>query len=223
MHTRSRFVLGVAVVGAVVLSACSGTGPPPDGSGVRPPAPAAAAAAPSLGEVPLPNEGERSTAPDVSDWTTSTVTQQPWLLEPCGPTAYPTDAARTSFRTVSRSGPQSEAARQLAVYPSPEHAAETVTGFRRVIEACGTGGRAGGGAARWDTRYLPDLGDEGFVAAGTVAGPGYAPNGDRIAVTRVGSAVFLASVHGRYATTKLDDGVGEVRRVAEQFLGSVGR
>jgi hypothetical protein len=78
----------------------------------------------------LPNEGERSDAAEFTDWTTDNSSGQPWLLDPCRPTSYPTDAQRAAFRTVSRTGPEARDARQLAIYPSPEidrrlHAART--------------------------------------------------------------------------------------------------
>lgn len=182
------------------------------------PAPAGVAAIPS--QVPLPNEGERSTSPELTDWTTDLAEGQQWLLDPCRPTDYPTDARRTEFRTVSRSGPELFQARQLAVYADAARAEETVTGFRRALAACATGGTAAqGGAWQWTTADV-ELGDDGLVAASTRGGPGYAPEGERIAITRVGSAVFLAFDQGEYGAAELDGGVDQVQDVAREFVAT---
>ena len=170
----------------------------------------------------LPNENEPSTSPDFTDWTTDTTAGQQWLLDPCRPTAYPTDPQRSSFRTVDRTGPEARDARQLAEYPTPEVAGEVVAGFRRALAACATGGQAAqGNGWQWVTADVPGLGDDGLVAASTVGGPGFSPTGDRIAVTRVGSAVFLAYASGEYSTAALDGGAGSVQQVAETFVDSL--
>jgi hypothetical protein len=71
------------------------------------------------------------------------------------------------------------------------------------------------------TADAPDLGDDGFLAASTFAGPQYASHGARIAVTRVGSAVFLAFAGGEYYTAELDGGAQAVREVAQRFVDSL--
>jgi hypothetical protein len=178
------------------------------------------------GELPpdllLPNEGERSAVSEFSDWTTNNAPGQAWLLDPCRPTAYPTDAQRVGFRTVSRTGPEAADARQLAQYPTPEIAAEVMAGFRRALAACSTGGQPADGTGwQWVTAEAPDLGDEGLLAASTVGGPGFSPTGDRVAVTRVGSAVFLAFGSGEYSTAALDGGAADARAVAQTFIDSL--
>jgi hypothetical protein len=171
-------------------------------------------------EILLPNENEGSTSAEVTKWTTDNAIGQPWLLDPCRPTAYPTDSKRTSFRTVSRTGPEMRQARQLATFPDVGTAAEVLAGFRRALTACKTGGNASqGNAWRWATEDV-NVGDEGFVAASTIGGPDYSLSGNRIAVTRVGSLVFLAYDEGEYGSAEIDEGARLTQRVAEQFAAS---
>ncbi len=107
------------------------------------------------------------------------------------------------------------------MYPDPAVAAQAVAGFRRVLAACRTGGRAAeGNRWRWVSAEVPGLGDEGFVAASTRGGPGFSAAGDRIAVTRTGSAVFLACASGEFTTAEIDDGARAVQQVARAFLDS---
>lgn len=164
----------------------------------------------------LPNEGEPSTDPDLTDWTTDGDRERPWLIDPCRPTAYPTDARRTDFRTVSRTGPELFQARQLAVYPTPEVAAEVMAGFRRVLTACRTVRRdAYGGRLQWVSDLDVRVGDEAVTAASSLT---TMPGGDRLTVTRVGTMVFLAYDGGEYGTAELDEGAWSTRRVAEAFV-----
>uniref|UniRef100_UPI001BDC1828 hypothetical protein n=1 Tax=Pseudonocardia lacus TaxID=2835865 RepID=UPI001BDC1828 len=172
-------------------------------------------------DVPLPDEGERSSSPETTDWATVTGIARTWLLDPCSPTEYPTDARRTGFKTVSRTGPEFHEARQLATYPSVDDAAEVMAGFRRALAACSTGGTEQGGRWEWVTREEPTLGDEGLLAASTVGGPGFAPAGDRVAVTRVGASVFLAFSNGESGVAEIDGAAELVREVAREFLDSV--
>jgi hypothetical protein len=200
---------------------------PPPGS-----AAAAAAAGATVGPAPqepdtgtppdaqLPDEGGRSTSPEFTDWITETDTRHAWLLDPCSPTAYPTDQQRTGFKMVSQSGPEALDARQLAVYPSPEVAAEVMAGFRRALTACSSGTTKLGSRWQWVTQEAPGLGDDGFLAASTEGGPGISPAGDRIAVARTGSAVFLAYGGGEFATAEIDDASTAVRDVVREFLDS---
>jgi uncharacterized membrane protein YeiB len=225
--------LTVAAVNVTAVAALVAAGWVSHGTGGAPGGPVPVAAVATAGartahgaanpeDVLLPDEGRRSSAPEFTDWATDRRLDRSWLLDPCRPTAHPTDARRTGFRTVTRRGPEVEEGRQLAVYPAPEVAAEAVAGFRRALVACRTGGRAAeGNRWEWVTADAPDLGD-GFVAASTIGGPGYSPTGDRIAVTRRGSAVFLAFNRGEYATARLDGGTRAVRDVARAFLASVG-
>ncbi len=105
------------------------------------------------------------------------------------------------------------------MYPDPAVAAQAVAGFRRVLSACRTGGRAAeGNRWQWVTAEVPGLGDEGFVAASTRGGPGFSATGERIAVTRSGSTVFLAYAGGEFTTAEIDDGARAVQRVAQAFL-----
>jgi hypothetical protein len=218
---RTTRAAGVLVVLAV-LAGCAGPATVPV------PAPAASPSSPSPSSAPavpdtllLPDEGGRSTVAEFTDWTTDRTLDRAWLLDPCLPTAYPTDRQRTRFRTVSREGPEAQDARQLGEYPTPDAAAEVLAGFRRALDACRTG-RAGHGAIwTWVTADAPDLGDDGFLAASTFVGPQYSSHGARIAVTRAGSAVFLAYAGGEYSTAELDGGAQAVREVAQRFLDSL--
>jgi hypothetical protein len=211
-----------ALVVLAVLAGCAGpaTGPVP--ASAAPPSSPPPSSAPAVPDtLLLPDEGGRSTVAEFTDWTTDRTLDRAWLLDPCRPTAYPTDRQRTRFRTVSREGPEAQDARQLGEYPTPDAAAEVLAGFRRALDACRTG-RAGHGATwTWVTADAPDLGDDGFLAASAFVGPQYASHGDRIAVTRAGSVVFLAFAGGEYYTAELDGGAQAVREVAQRFVDSL--
>jgi hypothetical protein len=218
---RTTRAAGVLVVLAV-LAGCAGPATAPV------PAPAASQSSPSQSSAPavpdtllLPDEGGRSTVAEFTDWTTDRTLDRAWLLDPCLPTAYPTDRQRTRFRTVSREGPEAQDARQLGEYPTPDAAAEVLAGFRRALDACSTGRADHGATWTWVTADAPDLGDDGFLAASTFVGPQYSSHGARIAVTRAGSAVFLAYAGSEYSTAELDGGAQAVREVAQRFLDSL--
>jgi hypothetical protein len=104
---RAIRVAGALAV-LVVLVSCGAPAAP-----VRAPAPIAVRDMP-----PLPDEGRRSTVAEFTDWITDPAPERAWLLDPCLPTAYPTDGQRVGFRTVSREGPEAFDARQLGVYPT---------------------------------------------------------------------------------------------------------
>ena len=195
------------------------SGPAPSGPAPSGPAPSVEPAVPDT--LLLPDEGRRSTVAEFTDWTTDRTLARAWLLDPCLPTTYPTDGQRVRFRTVSREGPEAFDARQLGVYPTAEVAAEVLAGFRRVLAACRTGQRDGGAPWTWVTADAPDLGDDGFLAASAFVAPQYSSHGARIAVTRVGSAVFLAHAGGEYGTAEIDDGAQAVREVAQRFVDSL--
>jgi hypothetical protein len=209
-----RMAAALAVL--VVLVSCAGPAPAAAGSG---PVPTGAPAVPDT--LLLPDEGRRSTVAEFTDWITDPALDRAWLLDPCLPTAYPTDRQRVRFRTVSREGPEAFDARQLGVYPTAEVAAEVLAGFRRVLAACRTGQQEGGAPWTWVTADVPGLGDDGFLAASAFVAPEYASHGARVAVTRVGSAVFLAHAGGEYYTAEIDDGAQAVREVAQRFLDSL--
>lgn len=168
----------------------------------------------------LPDEGGRSTTVEFTDWTTDNTLDREWLLDPCRPTAYPTDRQRTGFRTVEREGPEAHDARQLGVYPTAEVAAEVLAGFRRALEACRTG-QVRDTPWTWVSRDVPDLGDEGLLAASTFGAGQQAAYGDRIAVTRSGNVVFLAYAFGEYYTAEIDGGTEAAQEVAQRFLDSL--
>ncbi|WP_232661129.1 hypothetical protein [Pseudonocardia sp. TRM90224] len=171
----------------------------------------------------LPDEGQRSASPqEATDWTTDRSPGQKWLLDPCGPTAYPTDRQRVSFRTVSRTGPEYHSARQLGTYPTADVAADVLAGFRRAISACATGRTADGADWKWATRDVNGLGDEAFVAATTVGKVDESRFGARIVVTRVGLMVFMAYGSGEFYTAEVDDeGARAMQDVARRFVDSL--
>jgi hypothetical protein len=245
MGSDRRAVLPGAVVLAALVALTACTSPDPQPAPPVPPvttaapAPTSDAAAPSAsapatapsvrppvraplvvpGGVLLPDEGRRTDSPEFTDWTTDDRAGQAWLLDPCQPTTYPTDAQRVSFRTVSRTGPEAHDARQLAVYPSAAVAAEAVAGFRRALDACSTGTTPTGLRWKWVSQDAPDLGDGGLLAASVYGDE--SPTGDRIAVARAGSAVFLAYLGGEYGTAELDQGSADARAVVQRFLDSL--
>jgi hypothetical protein len=232
---------GVVLAALAVLTACTGPtpAPPPPPVPTAAPAPTSDAAAPSAsapatapsvrppvraplvvpGGVLLPNEGQRTDSPEFTDWATDNRPGQAWLLDPCQPTTYPTDAQRVSFRTVSRTGPEAHDARQLAVYPSTAVAGEAVAGFRRALDACAAGTTPTGLRWKWVSQDVPDLGDGGLLAASVFGDE--SPTGDRIALARAGSAVFLAYLGGEYGTADLDQGAADARAVVQRFLDSL--
>jgi hypothetical protein len=209
-----RVAAALAVL--VVLVSCAAPAP---AAAARGPVPTSAPAVPDT--LLLPDEGGRSTVAEFTDWVTDPALDRAWLLDPCLPTAYPTDRQRVRFRTVSREGPEAFDARQLGVYPTAEVAAEVLAGFRRVLAACRTGQQDGGARWTWVTSDVPGLGDDGFLAASSFVAPEYASHGARVAMTRVGSAVFLAHAGGEYYTAEIDDGARAVREVAQRFLDSL--
>lgn len=169
----------------------------------------------------LPNEGEPGDGAETTAWETDNTADKPWLLDPCRPTDFPTDAQRTGFRTVSRTGPELFQARQLAVYDSESTATEAMAGFTRALTACRTGGDASQGKAwTWAVEEIA-VGDEGLLAASNTGGPTFAPYGNRVAVTRVGTMVFLAFDEGEYGSAEIDEGARLTQQVAEKFVASL--
>lgn len=223
VQIRGAAAFAVLAIATAGLTACAsgvaGSTGPSDGPARGRPATTSVVLASTPSDLLLPDEARPGTAADLTDWETDRSPTRPWLLDPCRPTAYPTDIQRVDFRTVSRSGPETFDARQLAAYPTAKVAAEAIAGFRRVLAACRTGGDAANGTL-W--QYVVDdrggLGDEGFVAASTTGGPTFAPAGERLAVTRVGSMVFLAYSRGEYGTAEVDDGARKAERIAREFL-----
>ncbi|CAN5667251.1 hypothetical protein BH24ACT13_BH24ACT13_10220 [soil metagenome] len=148
-----------------------------------------------------------------------------WDLDPCSPTAYPTDALRTDFYEATLSGPEHTEVRQVAVYPSAADAHEVMAGFRRVLAACATSNHVEGSQARYQTAELR-LGDDALATSQTLyqdfsgenEPPRWAPalGGSYGAVIRVGNAVHLAANYAEWTPqSPVDDrGAKEVRRAA---------
>lgn len=165
----------------------------------------------------LPEEIGEDTIAEYTEWGTDNATDQAWLLDPCRPTEHPTDRQRVSFRTTSRTGPEIQDARQLAVYPTADVAAEVLAGFRRALTACSVGTTPAGAQWEWAFQDVPGLGDDGLVAASTVGSGQFSPAGDRIAMTRVDAKVFLAYSGGEFGTAELDGAADDMQQLARRF------
>ncbi|MEJ3658277.1 hypothetical protein WEH80_35475 [Actinomycetes bacterium KLBMP 9759] len=217
MRLSARHAATIALI-ALALVACGAAQPPSSTAGTAHPVGMTPAPEPLL-----PDEGQRSTSPEeTSDWTTDRSPGQKWLLDPCGPTDYPTDRQRVSFRTVSQTGPEYHSARQLGTYATADVAAEVLAGFRRALAACASGRTADGATWKWATRDVNGLGDEAFVAATTIGKVDEPRFGSRIAVTRVGPMVFMAYGSGEFFTAEVDDeGARTIREVARRFVDSL--
>jgi len=142
-----------------------------------------------LGTQMLPGAG------DYSEPKRSDQLRTPWQLDPCTPTAYPTDADRTDFRTVEQTGPEYADIRQLGLYPDEAVAAEVLAGFRRVLAACAEEPMDTDPAyeSRWETRGQDD-GEEGLLAVGSYyREDSQVPGGAYVAVVRVGNAVLMVT------------------------------
>ena len=62
--------------------------------------------------------------------------QVTWSLDPCGPTAWPSDPARTGWASLSRGLGDGVEVRQVAVYADEADATAVLDGFRRAADAC---------------------------------------------------------------------------------------
>lgn len=148
-----------------------------------------------------------------------------WVLDPCNPTAYPTDALRTDFYEATLKGPEYTEVRQVAVYPSAADAHEVMAGFRRVLAACAESNYAEGFQARYQTAELR-LGDDALATMTTLyqdfSGRKEPPRWGQVlggsygGVVRVGNAVHVAANYAEWTPqSPVDDkGAIAVRRSA---------
>lgn len=146
-----------------------------------------------------------------------------WALDPCRPTAYPTDSLRTDFYQARREGPEWVEVRQVGVYPSEADAHEVMEGFRRVLTACAQRvyDDPPYSLVQHDTANL-SVADDGLISMAsyylTFDGPNWVPavGGAYTAVVRVGNAVYLAHENGEGMPESLvhDESAISVRRAA---------
>ena len=178
--------------------------PPPTDLPVRP-----------VTEIPagfrLPHEGEPSDDPDITDWITTETLATPWELpllcnqEPGE--LMPTDAARTDFRQVKRTGPELGDTYQLAVYPSAAEAVAVMGEVRDAVRACPGGENPflPAGTVRTEMAETGMGGESLSVVSSVWTADGQpAIGGGRAAMTRVGNAIFLTTTSGE-DTPRLED------------------
>jgi PknH-like extracellular domain len=121
---------------------------------------------------------------------------EPWALDPCNPTAYPSDQ-RTAMRTLRRSGPEFAADLQLALYPDASTAASVLADFTSALDRCRDTSPDGGTTHRiWTSEDL-DIADGGVIAILRYEVDGLQPPGSQhVAAYRTGNAIFMRSSSG---------------------------
>lgn len=162
------------------------------------------------------------TGTDDTTLTRSRDPDAPWSLDPCHPSAYPTDSARTSSLRLTRSGPDLRHNLHLALYPDERTAAEVLAGFRRVLSACAQRTTADGGPAAtrevWTYQRL-SVGDEALIAtAGYTVEDRAVSGAASAAVVRVGNAVFVRVDYREGLPGRPDPATDEVARSAQRNL-----
>lgn len=220
--------LGVGLRGADTDRIVPPTGPTPAPSSSFEPTPLPTSTPTSPVPVPTPSapgsvsattlEGFRFA--EESQWRADAETtversddlRRPWVLDPCNPTAYPTDAQRVAMRTVSRTGPEYFDARQLAVYADEAAATEALRGFRRVLSGCAT---SSGGmfTSTWRSQPLT-AGDEGLLVWLRMDGPG----GSDVVIVRDGRSVVMATASGDFSPDARPDTDGRLQQVVMRVL-----
>lgn len=128
-----------------------------------------------------------------------------WLLDPCLPTAYPTDGERMAMTSITRT--RSEGAwfegRQLAVYPDEATAARAMAVFRRAVAVCGSTDRTEVGGPSRSSQFPADPGDEGRIFCDYYLSERREPaRGGYTVVMRDGRSVYLAAVSGPFTSTR---------------------
>lgn len=132
---------------------------------------------------PIPNEVTVTRSDDL---------RTAWALDPCTPTAYPTDRQRVAMASLVMSGPEAGDVRQLAVYPDAATAAEVMAGFRRVLAACAS---PAGSTGKYVTAPI-SVADEGLVVAQSIyyQSGTQVPGGGYYVLVRDGRSVYLAVI-----------------------------
>lgn len=172
--------------------------PSPSATGSSPPSPAGSPTGVGASGNPLagfhfPEEATWRPVPHEVTVERSDAVGTPWALDPCLPTAYPTDQQRIAMVSLNRLGPEAGDVRQLAVYPDVATAADVMAGFRRVLAACARPSYPGG-----PNTYVTapvHIGDEGLVVVDSSYQDGrQAPGGGYSVVMRDGRSVYLAGI-----------------------------
>ena len=119
-----------------------------------------------------------------------------WAFDPCQPTTYPTDRARTATRTASAIGPEWGIVLQLSVYTGEAAATEAMAGFRRVLSACSEHGPDSyGQTTTWRSTPV-DLADDALLAWQRYTKDGQPiPAGAHVMIVRDGRSIFLGMTH----------------------------
>lgn len=136
----------------------------------------------------------------------SVATRAAWALDPCRPTAYPSDSLRIASRTASVTGPEYGNTRQVSVYTNKAAAMEAMAQFRRVLRACATRDPdANGLGSTWSSTAVA-AGDDAFLAwqRSTQDGQPVYP-GKHVVVVRDGRSIYLASADGESIPTGPND------------------
>lgn len=145
-----------------------------------------------------------------------------WLLDPCMPTAYPTDGERDAMTSLTRTRAEGGwfEARQLAVYPDEATAAKAMAGFRRAVAVCGSTDRTAGGGPRYSSQLPADPGDEARIFWDVYLTESREPvHGGYTVVMREGRSVYLAAVSGPFISTgPPDPGATDLIAVAKVAL-----
>lgn len=146
----------------------------------------------------------------------------PWALDPCHPTAHPTDPARTSSLRLTRSGPGLRHNLHLALYRDERTAAEVLAGFRRVLSACARriSGDDGPAATREVWRYQRlAVGEDAVIATAGYTVEDRAVSGvASAAAVRVGNAVFVRVDYSEGLPGPPDPATDAVARSARRNL-----
>lgn len=205
---RHRRVIGGTALAAAVAVAAVTVGedtvgdrllPATDGSTSSPTASLSPEIKPPLAWFHFPEEATwRSTSTKVTVERSDDL-GTPWLLDPCMPTAYPTDRHRVAMVSLTRTrseGPWFEG-RQLAVYPDEATAVKVMAGFRRAVAVCGRTDRSAVGGPTYSEQVPVDPGDEArLISDMSVLERREPASGRYTIVMRDGRSVYLASVEG---------------------------
>jgi hypothetical protein len=144
---------------------------------------------------------------------------EPWALDPCNPTAYPSDQRRTAMRSLQRSGPEFAEALQLALYADASTAASVLGEFTSALDHCRDTSPDGGTTHWiWISEDL-DMSDGGVIAILRYEVDGLQALGSQyVAAYRTGNAIVMRSSSG--------EGLPQAGRpdpARDAFLASVDR
>ena len=143
----------------------------------------------------------------------------PWALDPCNPTAYPSDQRRTAMRSLQRSGPEFAESLQLALYADASTAASVLAEFTSALNRC-RDTSPDGGTTHWIwTSEDLDMSDGGVIAILRYEVDGLQALGSQyVAAYRTGNAIVMRSSSG--------EGLPQAGRpdpARDAFLASVDR